>query len=330
MSAQQFLQITPPQNLTGPPTPPATKEMHMITEILSATSGKPISGITLTTKHDYFPSAKLFVLRLPSGLHQKVGYYIKQEILRQLGTIAQSGSPSAIFAGSIESDESTTLEFLDTEFRDFGPHDPDASFSHFEAECPSIILEVSNSQKRKDLSRLADEYIVGSDARIRVVIGIDIEYKGSKKASVSIWRPQIGVNDVGVQELSALQTVTDQFFRDDVGNLVPNPQPSLQLPLEDFGAEAVGAKLTDLTESVHISAEMLFNLLKRAETRARRLQRGKRRQVMSTKPWARKRLRNTTSPEHLHPDREAIFEEQEQRAAKKAMIDSVSYKASSS
>jgi hypothetical protein len=61
-----------------------------------------------------------------------------------------------------------------------------------------------------DLSRLADEYILGSDADIRVVIGIDVEYKGSKKASVSIWLPHIRVDAVGEKELSVVQTVTDK------------------------------------------------------------------------------------------------------------------------
>jgi hypothetical protein len=40
------------------------------------------------------------------------------------------------------------------------------------------------------LVRLADEYICGSDGNIGVVLGLDIEYGvGSKRASISIWRP---------------------------------------------------------------------------------------------------------------------------------------------
>jgi hypothetical protein len=38
----------------------------------------------------------------------------------------------------------------------------------------------------------------------------------------------------------------------------------------------------------------------------------------------------STPPEHLDPEREGIFAEQEQSAIKKAMIDDVFYKASSS
>lgn len=144
---------------------------------------------------------------MPGPLHESLESYITQEILRQLGTIAESGSPSAIFARNVETSASTEIDFKDTEY---GSHEPDASFQHIEAQFPGVILEVSYSQKRKDLPRLANDYILGSDADIRVVIGIDVEYKGSKEASVSVWRPQIGVNDMGEQELSVLQTVTDQ------------------------------------------------------------------------------------------------------------------------
>ena len=66
------------------------------------------------------------------------------------------------------------------------------------------------AQKKKDLSRLADAYILGSNADIRVVIGIDVEYKGSEKASISIWCPHIGVDAVGEKELSVVQTVMDK------------------------------------------------------------------------------------------------------------------------
>ena len=44
----------------------------------------------------------------------------------------------------------------------------------------------------------------------------------------------------------------------------------------------------------------------------------------------RKRRRDSTLLEQLDSDREGRFAEQEQRAAKKAMMDDVSYKASSS
>jgi len=126
-----------------------------------------------------------------------------------------------------------------------------------------------------------------------------------------------------------VQTTTDKLFRDDVGNLVLDPQASLQLRLEDFGTEAFAAKFPDLTEAIHISAETLFTFLERAEVKATRVKQGEG-LTRSTKPWVRKRRRDSTPPEQLMSDREGRFAEEEQRAAKKAMTDDVSYKASSS
>ncbi|XMA13711.1 hypothetical protein WAI453_006502 [Rhynchosporium graminicola] len=64
---------------------------------------------------------------------------------------------------------------------------------------PGVIVELSYSPKKKDLSRLADAYILESDADIRVVIGIDVKYKG----------------------------ISDQLFRDEAERLVPDSQASL-------------------------------------------------------------------------------------------------------
>ena len=62
---------------------------------------------------------------MPSSLHESLQSYITQESLRQLGIIAQSGSPSAMFAGNIENSASAEINFEDTEY---GSHQPDASF----------------------------------------------------------------------------------------------------------------------------------------------------------------------------------------------------------
>ena len=72
------------------------------------------------------------------------------------------------------------------------------------------MIEVSFSQKRKDLARLADDYILGSDGNIRAVVCLDIEYKGSKEATLSVWRPHFETNEAGVKELVSQQTVTNQ------------------------------------------------------------------------------------------------------------------------
>jgi deoxyinosine 3'endonuclease (endonuclease V) len=69
---------------------------------------------------------------------------------------------------------------------------------------------MSYAQKRKNLDRLTDNYILGSDGNIRVVVGLDIEYKTSKKATLSVWRPNIIINKAGEKELIAQLIVANQ------------------------------------------------------------------------------------------------------------------------
>jgi hypothetical protein len=101
------------------------------------------------------------------------------------------------------------------------------------------------------------------------------------------------------------------------------------LQLEDFGTKAFATKFPDLTDSIHISAKQLFSFLERAEVKARRLKQGEG-LITSDKPWIRKRRRDSTPPEQLDLDREGRFAEDEERAAKKAMMDDGSYMASPS
>ncbi|TVY53880.1 hypothetical protein LSUE1_G008846 [Lachnellula suecica] len=134
---------------------------------------------------------------------------------------------------------------------------------------------------------------------------------------------------MGEKELSVVQTVTDELFRDEEGRLVPNPQASLQLQLQDFSTEAFAPKFPDLTQNIYIAAETLFLFLERAERRARTVKLGEG-LVRSFIPWVKKRRRESILLEQLDSDREGRFAKEEQRVAKKAMMDDGSYKASSS
>jgi hypothetical protein len=86
--------------------------------------------------------------------------------------------------------------------------EPDTSFWHDDAVYPGVIIEISYSQKRKTLGRLAEDYLLDSDGSVQVVVGLDIEYgrKGSckstsrkstsrkstsRKATLSVWRTHV-------------------------------------------------------------------------------------------------------------------------------------------
>ena len=185
-----------------------------------------LANQSVTNRYDYFSRSERFVLRMPTTTHEFFCSSVVFEIQRQLGIIATGTGEAAEFAKNVSHQGSPRLQFPADEVRDEGEassgdgeetasskydaHEPDAAFSHLDAQWPGIIIEVSFSQKEKELKDLAEDYILGSDGNIRVVIGLNIEYKQSKKATISVWRPQYVEQRDGREDLVSLQTVVDQ------------------------------------------------------------------------------------------------------------------------
>jgi len=90
-------------------------------------------------------------------------------------------------------------------------HEPDASFWHDDAQYPDVIIEAAYSQKGRRLSRLAEDYLLDSDASAQVVVGLNIEYgrKGSRKATLSVWRTHLAHTGDG-DELRVVQVIADE------------------------------------------------------------------------------------------------------------------------
>jgi hypothetical protein len=79
---------------------------------------------------------------------------------------------------------------------EYETYDPDISFQYLESPSLTVIIEVAHSQKGGKPRTLADEYILGSDLEIGVVVGVDIEYSKSKRATLSVrWAGLQGPDD---------------------------------------------------------------------------------------------------------------------------------------
>ena len=144
---------------------------------------------------------------MPTKLHEWVISSVVKELQCQLRELGGGQNPSSAFARAVDSRGSPTLTFPDP---GYGRHGPDAQFRHLDVPYPGVVIEVSYAQKRKDLAIIAEDYILGSDGDICVVIGLDIEYHRSKKATLPVWRSDIVQNEAGKGELVAEQTVVDQ------------------------------------------------------------------------------------------------------------------------
>ena len=141
----------------------------------------------LISKHssDYFPSSGHLVLRMPAKVHEFFLRSLSGRISEQLCLLSRESGSAADFARDIRDVGSATIRPRDLEY---GTHDPDSSFQHLKSPLPTVIIEVAHSQKGGVLRTLAEEYILGSDLEIRVVVGVDIEYSNNKRSTFSVWR----------------------------------------------------------------------------------------------------------------------------------------------
>ncbi|KAK5112885.1 hypothetical protein LTR85_011112 [Meristemomyces frigidus] len=206
-------------------------------------------------RYDYDPARGEYVLRMPSALHECFIASVEDAITGAIAALVErlGGSESeddvkvAQCLGEVYKGRSTTIELhaprlenSSQETQASGGEDvvivrpsPDATLYHpFAPACPALVLEVSYSQQRKDLPRLAESYIVDSRHAVRCVISLDIPYtnmvgkKGKKAATakdrnevatVSIWRPGTETDEDG-DEVGICRQDTDAIpFRNTDG-----------------------------------------------------------------------------------------------------------------
>ncbi|PBP23773.1 hypothetical protein BUE80_DR005466 [Diplocarpon rosae] len=267
-------------------------------------------------------------LQEDESLNAYVLHKVRRFVLRMspspIHDLACIQGESAQFVKKIKAQGSSRIKFKD---ENYGPHSPDAQFRHSEAHYPGIVIEVSYTQKRKDLRKLADQYILGSDGDIKVVVGLDIEYKASKQATLSVWRPAIVKNQVGEKELVSQAVIEDKIFRDSDGNPSTDERGGLVLRLRDFAPDdLVGSKLGD---PIITPLSQLFTFLQKAEKHTAPLMNNTG-ITRSIKPWVRKRALSSSPVEELSERDEKRIREAEDRAQYQALRDDKSYKTSSS
>lgn len=146
---------------------------------------------------------------MPSPLHDVFCANLVEEISQQLKQLQLKEEPFADFAKEVAHLSTSRIKIPDV-IRDgkqtYSQREPDASFKHRRARYPGVIIEVCYSQKRQRVSHLADEYILNTDGSVNAVVALDVDYKGSKKATLTVWRPEYITVD-GVEELRATAVI---------------------------------------------------------------------------------------------------------------------------
>ncbi|KAK2765091.1 hypothetical protein FQN54_008790 [Arachnomyces sp. PD_36] len=264
-------------------------------------------------RFDYDRESRRMIVRMPSGVHELFIDGVEDAIRSQLKEIRSGSDRAALFARKVRPARGTEISFPAGDIPK-SKYEPDTSFWHDNARYPGVVIEVAYSQKRKRLNRLAENYLLDSDASIQVVVGLDIEYgqKGSRKATLSMWRTSIA-KTLAEDELIV--------FRDEQGN--PTRHPGLRLQLRDFAYEELAEdEIGEEKRELVVSTQELCQYLAAAETKVQQLSSlGKH----SIAPGVKKRKRSETPPDQITSGDEARYIEQEERTAKRVEGDDSDY-----
>lgn len=166
-------------------------------------------------RFDYDPNHGVLYLRMPSPVHDFFSNILADDLQDQLNKIASEDNDAGAFASEIRSGGSSTILLSEGDSESFERvrREPDAQFRHRRACYPGVVIEISYSQKGKNLRKLAQDYILYSNGDIKAVVGIDINYKG-KESTVSLWRPRYTspedgtVEDLGLEDVMSYEVCT--------------------------------------------------------------------------------------------------------------------------
>ena len=134
--------------------------------------------IVVSTRFDWSPYTSRFIVKISTFTHDIFTELLVQKIESQLKIVARGDTDIAAVLDLVRSESTSDMYLYRHEAIDerYPKHTPDASFAHTSSQYPSVVIETSYSQRQKELTRLADEYISGSDGNIAMILGLDIEY----------------------------------------------------------------------------------------------------------------------------------------------------------
>ncbi|KFY89251.1 hypothetical protein V500_05836 [Pseudogymnoascus sp. VKM F-4518 (FW-2643)] len=246
-----------PQTSTEPSNP-VTEIIQLLQRRLS--DERLCSYFEAEVRFDYSPTTNKFAVRMPSEIHDVFLRRVDKDVGEQLDHMAteakdaeeKSSLKTIMIKGSMDIP-------LMHHGQKLGKRSPDGQFARERAKFPAVIIEMAYS--RKNLTEIAEEYILCSRGRTKCVIGLDI-YCGkssvNKTARLSKWAAESFVLN-GQEGVWAALRVDKQEFRHNDGAPNDSPAAGLRIGLEDF---AIGDMPTSLLgKEIFISAATLAGYL---------------------------------------------------------------------
>ncbi|KAK5141709.1 hypothetical protein LTR04_002502 [Oleoguttula sp. CCFEE 6159] len=199
-------------------------------------------------RYDYDRDAQHLIIRMPARIHEKLIALVVERLKAQLAAIASTNVKLREIINKIEEERSWTVPLgrslgsdLAQNEQEDTPRSPDSIFVYEGTRWPSVVLEVANSQKAKDLDKLAHSYIRGSESNIGTVIGLNIEYtppgKPSKTKLATIFRSEDGNPTQG-----SLALTLDDFLPSSIKKTISASSDHLlpvSIPFEDLTSDLI-------------------------------------------------------------------------------------------
>ncbi|CAI6338145.1 unnamed protein product [Periconia digitata] len=268
-------------------------------------------------RYDYDSAEGELVLRMPSPLHDIFAIRLQEVIARELKNSTTQEDIRPVIE-RIRIATTSDIRFSDTSIE--GKKSPDGSFRFTGTKYPPLVIEVANSQKRRDLPRLAESYIERTKGRTKTVIAIDLEYRDPSKRAAHSLPPRSAVYSIYRYRLVRDEQTGDwqreahaeieeqQFSTEDT----VTADGSMCLLLSDFCPDGTVSETNDRT--ITISHAELARLLTEAEEEENTAE-APSSPILSEKniPFVSKRKR-TPTPKLVSEDEEAF--EQAETAAK--------------
>ncbi|KAF4495425.1 hypothetical protein FAGAP_8434 [Fusarium agapanthi] len=188
--------------------------------------------------------------------------------------------------------------------------EPDIQFQYRKTLHPGVVAELSWAQNSKDFRRLAQDYILYSNADVKLFIGFNLGYDGGP-STVSTWRPEF-IDGRDGEELLTTPGIQDMPFLSCDGQ-VQNPDEVLTIGLRDFATDEISNTWPADVE-INIKFSRLATLFKNAQQWQLEKETAKSSEVIKSRRACKKRRLSSSSPQRLGSDDENQIQKQEQAA----------------
>ncbi|TIA28578.1 hypothetical protein D6C78_10678 [Aureobasidium pullulans] len=281
-------------------------------------------------RHDYDPSLGQLTLRMPTPRHDVFVRGFVDLILKKISTqarLVEQGYP-VVSRRLLELQSLSTTDINLLIDDKPANKSPDASLGYPDREYPQAVFEVSYSQDRRALERLAWSYIMGSSHSIRCVVGLDLDYPRNRapspaqNAHVSIWRPLVEIEG-NTENMDVKQEIASQCL----GAHSPDHTIAVVSIRDLLGDEFLKDTSRDIAErKIVVTAREMTGLLENAErfqqSSIRQTERAFQERQAQGRNWRKRRI---TPDEELSEGREAEYRTSESTVEQQRSDDDTSY-----